>query len=441
MLQNFQTMKQLKIIFILSIFSLLTFRAMAQVFRVPLNMYVQDEKSVKLKSVIAIYSYTGQPFEDPINNGVETKKEAGKFNAVLPNMSGVRDTSYGFIFYGGISDRKDLPGYTLIVLGNNRRQSGQNALLWIDKNHNLDLSDDGAPDTLIEGKPIRDIELVHPKYPNAIYTVNLERVPIGRQAPYITMLQDYYLENSGSKKFESIIYSFAETRFNTIAGDFKYRNDSFRIGVKDFNCNGLYNDEQSDYLLLGPWGQEVMPDNRIEWEEKKTFFEHNGVRYNVKKIDRIGAYVELERDTITKLQNSLVVGKKIKKFKFQRYVNGEVKKTRICKYRRKLCYIYVWNTNQDSVKSDTAILRTIANLYGDKIHVIGLNYGQTPKHLSVIQKRFGLPWVLGQSTMQINEILFLESIPYGILTSKRLRVKEIKISPRELLTLLQNNLI
>jgi len=50
------------------------FSVLSQTAKVKLNMFVEDEKGKKMQSIIAVYKYNGQPFEDPINIGVETKK-------------------------------------------------------------------------------------------------------------------------------------------------------------------------------------------------------------------------------------------------------------------------------------------------------------------------------------------------------------------------------
>lgn len=409
--------------------------------KVLLNNFVQDEKGKKLQSIIAVYKYTGQPFEDPINLGVETKKASGTFYAKLPDMSGIKDTSYAYVYFGGIDQRKDLPGYTLIIIGNNQR-SFKPALLWIDRNHNLDLSDDGAPDTFPSTLNEKDIVLKHPVIKNATYTVNISRFSFSYNSKYIGMLDDYYKENSGAKKFAGALYSFKEQRINTIAGDYKNGNDSFRIGIKDVNCNGLYNDAENDYILIGDYGSTVLPDNIVKIESKagKTYFERNGKRYNVVYIDKLGNYVSIELDSDAKIKNALVSGKKLKKFRFYT-TDKEKKSVSIKKYRRKATYIYVWRFDQPGFSADTAILRIIARDYADRINLVTLNYGETPKELKTFKRVNKINWNIGQSTKKINDLLFIEQFPFGLLTSKRLRIKEVKISPADLLLLLKNNQI
>lgn len=409
------------------------------VHKVRLNTIVQDEKGKKMQAIVAVYHYTGQAFEDPIGLGVETKKVSSKFYAKLPNMQGVTDTSYAYVFFGALQDRKDLKGYTLMVIGNNQRSFNKPALLWIDKNHNLDLSDDGAPDTFASSANEKDITLVNPKNKNATYTLTLSRFSFSYNSKYIGMLDDFYKENSGIKKFSGALYSFKEIRLNTIAGDFKFEKDSFRVGLKDVNCNGLYNDAGIDQIIIGDYQTYVLPDNPSDIEKQvgKTYFEKNGKRFQVLFIDPLGAYVSIQEDKKTKISSALIVGKKIKKFK---YLSTDKKpvKVSIKKFKKKPLYIYVWRFDQPGFSEDTAALRIIARDFASHIQILTLNYGETPQQLKIFKRNNIINWPIGLSTQKINESLFLDQYPLGILTGKRLKVKQIKISPADLLNLLKN---
>ncbi len=409
--------------------------------KIVLNNFVDDVKSKKAQLVIPIYKYTGQPFEDPINNGLETKKEFGHFNAKLPDMTGFKDTCYGFIYFGGLNNRATLPGYTLIVVANNKRQWKSLATIWVDRNHNLDLSDDGAPLILDENVGYVEITLNNPDVKNATYSVYVSRFSLSSNEAYKKLMNDFYENSSGTKKYVGTDYSFKEQRLNIIAGDYKDDYDSFRVAIKDVNCNGIYN-ELTDYIIIGDYKTSVMPDNKTPIESKlgKFGFERNGKKYNINEISAIGNYVVIQEEVGAKLKNTLVVGKKVKKFKFKT-TDKEQKTVSIKKYRKKPTYIYIWNFQQDSFSRDTQALRIIAQKYSDKINLLTLNYGETPKEIRAFIFRNNINWNIGLSTQKINESLFLEKYPFGLLTERRLKIKQLKISPEELLNLLQNNKI
>ena len=416
--------------------------AQTPVHKVFLNTIVQDEKGKKMQAIVAVYKYTGPAFEDPSGIGVETKKEAARFAPKLPNMQGISDTSYAYIFFGALQSRNDLKGYTLMLIGNNQRSYNKPALLWIDKNHNLDLSDDGAPDTFASSANEKDITLINPSNKNAKYTINLSRFSFSYNSKYLGMLDDFYKENSGKKKFVGALYSFKEMRLNTIAGDLKFENDSFRIGLKDVNCNGLYNDEGIDQIIVGDYQTYVLPDNpiNVNLQSNKTWFERNGKRFYVNFIEPLGAYMSIQEDKDAKTKSSLVLGSKLKKFKFLS-TDKTPKKISIKKYKKKPLYIYVWRFDQAGFTEDTAALRIIARDYADRIQLITLNYGEKPTELKSFNQRNLINWFIGQSTQKINESLFLDQFPLGLLMGKRLKIKQVKISPADLLNLLKNQQI
>lgn len=409
--------------------------------KIVLDQYVEDAIGKKMQSVIPVYKFAGMPLEDPINNGQGTKNPFGYFNAKLPDMKGYRDTNYFYIFFGGLSKRKDLPGYALGIVANNGRQFGKLATIWIDKNHNLDLSDDGPPVTLDENIGYLEITLNNPDNSQARYTVYISRFEMNTNTSYKNLMDMYYETNSGTKKYALTDYSFREQRINTIAGDYKDEYDSFRLAIKDINCNGIYN-EGNDYLIIGDYKTPLMPDNKIVIESKagKTFFERNGKKYLVTEINAIGNYVVIQEDENAKLTKTLVVGKKLKKFKFKT-PDKEAKTISSRQYRKKITYWYVWNFSQDSFTRDTAALRIIARDYADKIYLVTLNYGETPKEIRAFMIRNSINWSIGLSTQKINDQLFLEKYPFGVLTEKRLKIKQLKISPEELLILLKNKQI
>jgi hypothetical protein len=403
-------------------------------YQLELNQIVMDEKGRKMQSIIAVYKYKGQPFIDPALIGVAGNKEPKKFYAKMPNMTGINDTNYAYIFYGGTDQRKDLKGYSLMIIGNNQR-SIKPALLWIDKNHNLDLSDDGAPDTFYYNTPDKDITLAHPKQSTAQYTVNISRFSFSYNSKYLGMLDEYYKNNSGPPAFSGALYSFKEQRLNTIAGDYNNGIDSFRIGIKDVNCNGFYNDWGIDQLIIGNYKSEL-PDQSIVLENKKQNmrFVAMGKAYTIQSIHPIGAFIEFSAYTGNEVITHLPIGKKIKPFRYQLY-NKSLQSSKALK--KQACYLYFWNDQNPNFFKDTQALRTLTTLFGSKIQIITFNKGLN--HQELLQfKRYGqITWPIAIATESLLKELMIGQLPYGIYCSKRLKVKQVAISPADLLILLK----
>ncbi len=420
-------------------FTFISSHLSAQTRRVILNDFAFDEKAKKMQAIVAVYRYGGQPFEDPLQNGILSKDKPHTFNVKMPDLTGVKDTSYAYFYFGALAGNTNLPGYVFAVLTNNDRGS-KPCLLYIDKNFNLDLTDDGPPETYLYNTVYKDITFNNPKVPAAKFTVRISRFPFTYNSKYLGMLDEYYKVGSGSKNFAGSFYSFKEERLNVKAGDYLSGNDSFRIALKDINCNGVYNEPGIDVIVIGDYQNTTLLDIKVPIDSKKgtTFFEKNGHHFDVDSIDALGAFLSVSLDSNAKISNALVVGKKIKKFKF-RTTESDKKKMSIRKFRKKPTYIYVWRTGEPGFEKDSAALREIQLKYADKVNVVTLNYGETPKELQSFKKRNHINWLLGYSTQKINNALFIEHYPTGILTKKRLRINQIGISAIELLNLLQHN--
>lgn len=403
-------------------------------YQLALNQIVMDEKGRKMQSIIAVYKYKGQPFIDPALIGVAGNKEPKTFYAKMPNMTGITDTNYAYIFYGGTDQRKDLKGYSLMIIGNNQR-SIKPALLWIDKNHNLDLSDDGSPDTFYYNTTDKDITLSHPKQATAQYTVNISRFSFSYNSKYLGMLDEYYKNNNGPAAFAGALYSFKEQRLNTIAGDYHNGTDSFRIGLKDVNCNGFYNDWGIDQLIIGGYKSEL-PDQSIVLENNKQNmrFVAMGKAYTIQSIHPIGAFIEFSAYTGNDVITHLPIGKKIKPFRYQLY-NKSLQSSKALK--KQACYLYFWNDQNPNFFKDTLALRTLTTSFGSKLQIMTFNKGLNHQELLQFKRNAQINWPIAIATESLIKDMKLGQLPYGIYCGKRLKVKQVAISPADLLILLK----
>ncbi|MBC7426623.1 MAG: redoxin domain-containing protein [Bacteroidia bacterium] len=399
-----------------------------------LDKQANDDMTRKMQSLIALYKYPKQPFAPYSVFGTSAQGNS-EFNVKMPDLTGYKDTCFGFIFFGG-ADNEKLKGNVFTLVVQNKRDM-KPAIIWTDKNFNLDLTDDGNPDTMKYDQPFLDITFYDKQNKSAYYTCRLSRLDLFKNAKYKMLVDDYYKGHSGNKIFAGSVYSFKEQRQNIRAADYKVGNDSFRIALKDVNCNGYYAEPGIDLILIGNYGQEELGDANFQIDNKNTFFEKNAMRFDVKEIDATGKSLTVELNTGAKLTRQLNTGKKIPKFKFS-LIEDENKKIKIKKYKNKPTYIYFWNYEQTRFTEDTIALRSLQNEFGSKINILTLNYGETPKELLNFKQRASIPWAIGRSSKPINDLFYVETFPSGFFTKKRLKLTHANISPAELLTLLRN---
>lgn len=402
--------------------------------RIELTERALDDKFEKTQAIIPVFKYESNTIEEYTLIGDYTKKELGKFTVKMPNMEGTVDTAYSFLFFGASTNQVN-KGYVLMVIGNYKRGS-RPGLLYIDRNMNLDLTDDGAPDTMNYFDDYKDITLTNPQFTEGTHTIRLSRFPIGKNEKYKILLGDHYRKNSGSKKFTSVNFSFREQRINVIRGSYKNGQDSFSLALKDNNCDGIYNEEETDLLYLSSYKTDVFDGEAMVVKyggKERTSFEWNGKKYLLSNIDKAGKYVELTIDEDAELVNVLPTCDKVPKFTF---VTPENDKYDIKDFKKdkKPIYIYVFNLEDPNFQQDTLALRQLHNKYKDKVTIITLNYGQTPKQVWAHKYFDHIPWIVGLSNANFQQAFFIEETPVGILINHKRRLCKYGLKPSELLS-------
>lgn len=396
--------------------------------RVYLKDKVEDDKLKKTQAIIPVYKYVSQDIEPYSSFGViETKKSRWIRIQKLADMTGCRDTGYSFIYFSGANNELN-EGYIITLIGNYNR-SRQPVQFFVDRNNNLDFSDDGAPLILPFGQDSVVVTLSNPGMPQSVYEVKLSRIVFGKNLAYKDLLNEHYMKRSGSKVFTKINNCYREQRYNLCSGEYKSKTDSFTISIKDNNVNALYNDEGMDKIFIGPYQQPLITEDPIEYQKgkSKSIFEWNEKQFVVTDIDPLGKWVDIAENTSVSRTKKLKKHRKVPKFSFMTEMN---QKYHLKSFRRKQVYLYFWNDDLACLEEDTIYLRKIQVEFGHKIQVIGMNYGDEPKSMRFFQQYYNIPWLIGMSTREINKKYYVENLPKAYWIGKRRRLKERNLTPK-----------
>lgn len=424
----------MRLVFLILLSSAFSTLGWTQEITIPLNERLEDGQFVKSQAMLPMYKFEGPVIEKYTRFGVD--EEVGTMTIQkFPDMSYTKDTGYTFIYFSGADNSRN-QGYVLALVGGYRRVYKQNTLLHVDRNNNLDFTDDGPADTLHWKANERILTFHRPDFPKAKYEVKISRFPFNQNPGYRRMLDKHYKQHSGTKKFTSVNYSFREQRFNTRGANYKSGNDSFTIAIKDYDVNGFYNESCSDMLYVGAYGERVDLDHlfNIVPNVQKTAFEWNGKKYSVLEIDPYGKFIRLKVNPNAVLSNQLEVGKKVPKFTFKNTAKEEVK---IKSYRKKPVYIYFWE-EESLTPEDTSYLRKIHEEFGNELGLITLNHGNKPKQVLIFEYFEKIKWPIGFSTAQIADLFFLEDVNRGYYLGKRLKLINDKINPKSMYELLKS---
>lgn len=406
----------------------------AQTIKIDTEKKVKDDFFDKSQSILPIYKFTGPSIEPYSKFGLELDKNKPWYTIKkMPNMVGVRDTGYTYIYFAG-ADNAESQGYLLTLVGNYRR-SRRTVYFYIDRNNDFDFTNDGKPDSITLKDDEFEIELENSTIPGATYAIKLSRFKYGENVRYKNLLTEHYKTHSGSKMFTDINYCFREQRYNSVAGHYKSETDSFTIGIKDMNVNGVYNESCGDQLYVGPYRSQIVSDElfNIVPTIGNTAFEWNGKKYKLVSIETTGSYIEIKEDPNAKLSNKLEIGKKTPNFS---YVNVLNKKHELKEYKKQEIFLFFWDKESMS-SEDTSYLNKLHTEFPE-LKLLALNYGDEPKQVKIIYFYDRVKYPMGYANSEIAAQYFLEDVSRGYYLGKRRKLKNDNISPQQMYELLMS---
>lgn len=412
------------------------FLAQSQVIKVDCEKRVKDDFFDKSQSIIPVYRYVGKEIEPYTKFGLEIDATKPWYTIKkLPPMSRTRDTGYTYIYFSG-ADNEINQGYVLTLVGNYRR-SRRTVFFFVDRNNDFDFTNDGPPDSLTFMEQTKEIELENVNAPGATYAIKLSRFKYGENVRYKNMLGKHYRNHSGQKRFTDINYCYREQRYNVVAAHYKSETDSFTIGIKDVNVNGIYNESCVDKLYLGPYKDQIKVDKLFDMTPtiSKIGFEWNGKKYRFKSIESTGKYIEIVEDKNAKLANKLEIGKKTPNFE---YFNILSRKHELKEYQKKPIYLFFWD-KESLVDEDRTYLNKLHKEFAEELKLVTLNHGDAPKQVRIMYYYDRIEWPVGYSNSEIGEDYFLEDVSRGYYLGKRRKLLNDNISPKEIYELLKDD--
>lgn len=413
--------------------------------KINLDNRAKDDQYSKLILLVNFYELYGDTIANPIDVASSKPMDAFTLKKInkptVPAGVAASKWCYGYLYnLNSVSEFN--PKYTL-VLYINPVLTAYPGYIWVDKNNNLDLTDDGEPHKITNDSSVL-VKLDN--RPNG-YQVALERLPNPFAGPKSDFFYTLYRSNDNFldtfrktcryRHFIPTMYGLRERRLNLVGGNWSNGRDSFMIGIKDNNYNGLYNDKERDAILIGNPNSSLDNLQAVKLDDKgKAYIEWNNCAYTINNIDPEGFFIELNRDSTAKLRNSLNVGAKLPRFKYTVSAKKESRKS-IRRQRGHMTYIYIWRPGLPQFESDSADLRKLASIQDKEFVVLGLNNGSSSRYVLSYNKLWGNTMKHGFSSNKINKKLKVKKIPTGILVDKRQRIIAVGISPEEAKTLVE----
>lgn len=404
-----------------------------QQIRIPLTQRAEDGHYQKLMLVTPVFAFRNDSVENPMDVIAGAKDDKiRKAKVVAPVMAAPYRKGYAFIFNGS-SKSEFAANYTLLLI-QNPGWTAYPTLIWTDRNNNFDLTDDGNPDTMTM---TQGVTLRLDNKPEG-YNVFVEHFPHNEFPLFCQMNDKSILAIQGERQFMGTSNSFRERRLNVLSGKWTNGRDSFQIAIKDAGCNGIYNDPESDVLLVADPNstfdnlQGVVIDKNSE-----AYLEWNSAALEVRGIDPDGKWIDVFRDTAAQLKYSLNVGSKIPRFRYCTATKPQKRKS-VRRLKGNYTYVYVWRDAAPNYIRDSASLNALGRRVNEDINVLGLNYGASGRYVYRYNKLFGTQITQGFSSNKINKKLKIRKIPTGILLDPKQKIMAIGITPDEALVLIND---
>lgn len=341
-------------------------------------------------------------------------KSPGEYQVTLPEgLSG--DLAFTNEFFTGRTDAK-VEKNVLIIVADYKANGPK---LFVDYNGNFDLTDDGPPVLLNrEANGETNIVLHRTDNPDATYTIRLAAGFLN--SPRDQSFDDKWkgiLEQNpmhGDAELIDIRYWPGSKRQNMVSASVNIDGKKARIGVMDWDCNGLFNDPD-DRLIIGDYSSEYLSFNEHDGAvtfSKEPLYQIGNQVYEVLRIDPAGRFLEMTK-TDRKKVKVLKVGDVVADLEFK-LINGE--KTSVHQFLEKGKYtlIDVWGTWCKPCVSKLPEIKTFYEKYRSELNMVAIAYDNLADVQKFVKER-NVMWPNGMFTKEIIDELKVEGYPYLVL--------------------------
>ncbi len=350
---------------------------------------------------------------------------------VLPKNLAI-NSAYGYFFNHHL-ENTFAPYHTLFLIENPTQLHRKKTVIWIDRNHDFDFTND-KPDTLGSGKSsILKLTSNHHSL-----GVELEPFPYQQFKQFARMSEEAILLQQGKRTYVGSRFSMKELRWNLWSAKVIFEYDTLEIGIKDVNCNGKYNDLGIDKVFVKSASGSIFQAQNSVVVSKITELFWMGNSFEIKMMDS-----DLENIELTKIQSkenefSLSVGKKMPRFRFC-VAEKPVHKMQIRRVKSQYVFIYVWSAENENFIADTATLHQVQRTLPDNFKILMLNHGGSGKYVYRYNKRYETNFLQGFCSPKIAKKLKLQSMPQSFLLDSRHNIIKIGMNAKQIQRFIAKN--
>ncbi len=341
------------------------------------------------------------------------------------------DLAFFMSFFTG-NEKSPINDYAVTIVDD---YESANPKFYIDKNQNLDFSDDGDPLSWDEEAGL-EVALYHKDNTHLPYLLNVSRISFATDASKQRVEESF---GQGPETVGKTIlpakHWMSENRLNIIANDVIMASDSFKIGLVDWNSNGLYNEVGVDKISIGQYGSDQLnvleSSLGVQTQSEDNLFRWGENVYQIREINKGGSELVLKKMFDEAAPNKLSVGDALPDFTITTLKEGE---NSIAQHLAdsKYTYLKFWASWCKRCIDEIPELKDLAGDYSKKLKVVGLNCADTEAVLKETVKKNKMKWTNGMASLDLLDLLLVDGIPHGILVDAEGKIVDLKISTLDL---------
>ncbi len=377
-------------------------------------------------------------------NGDTILYNGNSYLVTPPQSLTSKEVAFGFLSFQGHNNPTIPPGVLAMLDG----YKGASTKLYIDKNYNFDLSDDGDPYELKDSLDQVRFRLLNPEIDGAFYEADVQFIqfPTDEHKEMLGKMVADSMPTFKGNVFIDHNYWLTETPQKYLIFEGVLDTDSVKLGLVDFNLNGLYNDRNNDKILIGNYHERSISDSPGKGRytiKNVTVVEIEKKFYLLKEVEPTGKYIRLSTATKQEFDyynnGILYKGAEIPDLTFKTF-DGHTTSIHQELAPDKFTLIDLWGTWCKGCMIQTNKLKKLDNLYSDRLSIIGLNYepNNTERAKEYAAKQ-QLRWLQGIADEEITMKLSVEGFPFYLLVDKNRKIRFIGNNLEEIENLMNKN--
>ena len=398
------------------------------------GLQAQQNDTVFFKSNYSSMGNNGpEPVYKYISDSIYYRNKPYKI--VIPKNLDTADLAFCFTYFTGWENMPIQLNSPMLISG----YKNFAPKIYIDKNQNLDFTDDGAPVLLKGLNDSVTITYSNSKNELAFFSVSIKFIRY-HDDEHKKMIVTFFSNNqngTGNTLVDSK-YWLSNSRLNNRVITGTLFGEKVKIGIKDQDCNGFNNDKKHDLVMVGNYSNGFISDRISKGAytfEDTTLVKINHRFFRVIDIEPTGKYIVLSKTNLT--STKIETGEVFPNLKIRLMDTSTVFINDLLD-EKKYTLIDIWGTWCTGCRYQTKGLKRLDSIYNSSLKIISLDFGDPKGKGEEYIKENNIKWSNGFSTAEINKKFLVDSYPYLILMNEKKEIILMQTNLSEVESILNN---